>query len=132
MTLIVATQFYDFQTATIAACDFDYAISEQNPPDDNYFRADQPYQRAITFVNTGTCPWERNTSLVFVSGENFDAEPRFFIRERVNVGEDVTVIFAGRTPRIGATYSGVWELRTPGQILIGEPLTITVRVYEGQ
>ena len=54
------------------------------------------------------------------------------MRERVNVGEDVTLTFSGRTPRTGATYSGVFELRTPGQILIGQPLTITVQVFEGQ
>ncbi|MBK8032543.1 MAG: protein kinase [Chloroflexi bacterium] len=132
MTLIMATQFYEFQTATIAACDFDYAISDQQPPDDDFFRADQPYVRQITFVNTGTCPWERNTSLTYVSGEDFNLVDRIFVRERVNVGEDVTLTFSGRTPRTGATYSGVFELRTPGQILIGQPLTITVQVFEGQ
>ena len=132
MTLIVATQFYEYQTATIAACDFDYAISDQQPPDGDFFRANQPYQRVITFVNTGTCPWERNTSLVYISGEDFDAGARIFIRERVNVGEDVAVTFAGRTPRTGALYTGIWELRTPGQILIGTPLTISVQVFEGQ
>ena len=132
MTLIVATQFYEYQTATIAACDFDYAISDQQPPDGDFFRANQPYQRVITFVNTGTCPWERNTSLVYISGEDFDAGARIFIRERVNVGEDAAVTFAGRTPRTGALYTGIWELRTPGQILIGTPLTISVQVFEGQ
>ncbi len=131
MTLIMATQFYEFQTATIAACDFDYAISDQQPPDNDFFRADQPYVRQITFVNTGTCPWERNTSLTYVSGEDFNLVDRIFVRDRVNVGEDVTLTFSGRTPRTGAAYSGLFELRTPGQILIGAPLTITVKVFEG-
>ena len=130
MTLIAATQFFEFQTATIAACDFDYAIRDQQPTDGAYFRADQVYQRVITLVNTGTCPWERNTSLVYVSGEDFDAGARIFIPQRVNVGEDVEIQFVGRTPRTHGLYTGIWELRTPGQIPIGVSLTISVDVFE--
>lgn len=123
--------FNEMQTATIAACDFDYAIIEQVPEDEGYHAANREYRRTITLLNTGTCPWERNTSLSYVSGEPFNTEGRFFIRQRVNVGEETTIEFVGRTPTTGGERSSVWELRTPGQILIGEPLTITVIVFEG-
>lgn len=93
--------------------------------------AGQRYARQITLLNNGTCAWERNTALAYVSGEDFDAQPYIFIRNRVNVGEEVTIVFSGRTPtsQLGL-LSGVWELRTPGQILIGEPLTISVWVFQ--
>ncbi|MBZ0299894.1 MAG: hypothetical protein K8J31_09145, partial [Anaerolineae bacterium] len=80
-------------------------------------------------LNTGTCAWERNTSLVWVSGEDFNAE-RLFIRERVNPGDDVVLTFVGATPATGGMRTGMWELRTPGQILIGKPLEISVSVFE--
>jgi serine/threonine protein kinase len=133
LTLLQATMFMEMQTATIAACDFDFRIIDQTPPDGDYFLAGREYERRIVLLNTGTCPWERNTSLVFVEGESFNAAPPyFFIRERVNVGEEVTVVFRGRTPSTGGLRSGLWELRTPGQILIGrEPIEISINVYEG-
>jgi len=128
-TLLFATQVFEFQTATVAACDFDYAIIEQNPPDGDFFVANREYRREITLLNTGTCAWERNTSLVWVRGEDFNAE-RVFIRERVNPGAEVVLLFVGQTPPTGGMRSGTWELRTPGQILIGRPIQISVSVFE--
>lgn len=105
---------------------------EQDPADGDYWPANQPYTREIRLRNTGTCPWERNTVLAFVvgSGEAFDAGSLIRIRERVNVGEETVIIFQGRTPPTGGQASGTWELRTPGNLLIGAPLTISVRVFE--
>jgi serine/threonine protein kinase len=139
LTLLVSTQFFEAQTATLAACDFDYRIVEQSPPDGEYFLAGQDYTREITLQNTGTCPWERLTALVFVGGENLGADPYIFIRERVNVGDTTTVTFEGTTPptacrqnNVVVMCTGRWELRTPGQILIGdEPVVISVNVFEG-
>lgn len=130
-TLAQSTQISVIQTATTAACDFDYEVIEQQPPDSDYFQANQSYVRQIVLLNTGVCPWERNTSLTFVSGEDFDAPPRIFIRDRVNVGEEVTVEFSGRTPQTNGLLTGVWELRTPGQLLIGNQLEISVNVFGG-
>jgi hypothetical protein len=122
------------QTATAAACEYTYAIVQQTPEDGmagGPFRADTAYERQITFTNTGTCAWEPNTALTFLVGENFNVGPRIFIRERVEPGAEVVLIFQSHLPSIGSEtpLSGTWELRTPGQIPIGEPLTISIRVY---
>lgn len=132
LTLLQATQFFEQQTATVAACDYDYAIVDQQPADGDFFVAGRDYTRQITLLNIGTCPWERNTALVFISGEDFGADSFLFVRERVNVGEEVMITLAGRTPttRLGL-LNGTWELRTPGQLLIGEPLVISVQVFGG-
>jgi serine/threonine-protein kinase len=131
LTLIQATLLSDFQTATINACDFNYTIVEQDPPDADYFATNRDYERLITLRNIGNCPWERNSALMFVSGENFNAGPRIIIRDRVNVGETVTLTFTGRTPVTGGLLSGMWELRTPGNIRIGQPIFISINVFEG-
>jgi serine/threonine protein kinase len=125
------------QTATTAACLFDYAIIEQSPADGvdgGFFPVNTDYERTITLLNTGTCDWERNTSLTFItgSGESFNAGPRVFIREAVGSGHEVDVVFRGTLPSRGSLdpITGVWQLRTPGQIAIGEPFTIGVMVYD--
>lgn len=131
LTLLQSTLFFNFQTATVAACDYDYRIISQSPADGEYAVANTPYEREIILQNTGTCPWERNTSLVFVSGESLNATPPYFyIRQRVNVGEEVTILFRGRTPTRSGIASGEWELLTPGLIPIGEPLMISVNVFQ--
>jgi serine/threonine protein kinase len=133
LTLIQATLVAEQQTATIRACKYDYEILEQEPldgEDGGFFASNQPYERVITLENTGNCPWERNTALTFISGEDFTAGPRILIREFVDVGDSVEIQFVGQTPTAGGLPTGTWELRTPGQILIGDPLQISVRVFE--
>jgi serine/threonine-protein kinase len=132
LTLVQATVVAQIQTATVAACDYDYEIVEQNPNEELQVRAGSAYRRVITLRNTGTCHWERNTALVHVEGESFDAGPVILIRERVEVGEEYDLVFEGRTPSAGGgLLTGIWELRTPGQIRIGDPLPINVRVFGG-
>jgi hypothetical protein len=107
-------------------------VVEQDPAEDLQVRAGTPYRRVITLRNTGTCYWERNTALVHVEGESFDAGPVILIRERVDVDEEYQLVFEGSTPSAGGgLLTGIWELRTPGQIRIGEPLPINVRVFGG-
>lgn len=131
LTLIQATLLADFQTATINACDFNYVIVSQEPADEDFVAANSAYQREIVLRNTGSCAWERNTALIFVSGENFDAGARIIIRDRVNVGGEVTLVFAGRTPAASELLTGTWELRTPGNIRIGQPINISINVFGG-
>lgn len=123
------------RTATATACRFDYAIIDQQPADGadgGFFTVNSRYVRRITLLNTGTCAWERNTSMTFVEGEDFNAGPRVFIRSEVEVGEEIELLFEATLPSVGSLepISGTWQLRTPGQIPIGKPLTISVRVYD--
>lgn len=123
------------RTATAAACTFDYAVVEQTPADGEaggFYRVNEAYERKITLLNTGSCAWEANTSLTFLDGQNFNIGPRVFIRETVQPAATVTITIVGRLPARGSQtpLTGRWELRTPGQIPIGEPLVISILVYD--
>ncbi len=131
LTQTIAVQ----QTATIDACVFDYAIVVQVPADGadgQFFEINEPYTRDITLLNTGTCEWGENTSLTFTGGEDFNAGPRIFIRESVQVGEEYTLVFEGILPSRGdeEPITGTWELRTRGQKQIGSALEISVSVFD--
>jgi serine/threonine protein kinase len=123
------------QTMTAAACNYDYALVEHDPEDGEkggFFPINSDYERQITLLNTGSCAWEPNTSLTFLEGEDFNAGPRIFIRQPVNPAEDVIVTFTATLPAKGSLtpLSGIWQLRTPGQIPIGVPLTISILVFD--
>jgi len=133
MTLTSAVE----QTATYAACVFDYSIVEQVPLDatdgGTYQRTNSNYTRTLTLLNTGTCGWEVNTSLRFItgSGESFGFTP-LLLREAVEVGGIVDLVMVLRLPSVGSQtpISGQWQLRTRGQIPIGEPITISILVAD--
>jgi hypothetical protein len=129
LTLVQATRIVEDRQATQRACAFDYRIIDQIPADGDFYPTNSSYIREITLRNTGTCAWERNTSLNFLSGESFSAGPRIFIRETVPVGQEVVLRFEGRTPRRGGDLTGKWELRTPDLLPIGEPIDIGIFAY---
>jgi serine/threonine protein kinase len=137
-----ATQTAAFQrTETTAACRFDYAIISQAPEDGvegGYKETGDLYQREIRLLNTGSCTWERNSSLSWRGGEDFDAGPRIFIEEAVEPGVETVVLFEGTLPRRGqidedgnvVPISGTWQLFTPGQVAIGDPFEISILVFD--
>lgn len=126
------------QQATLDACQFDYAVrivSNYNKTNDgiDFVKANTEYRLEITFVNMGTCAWGPNTALVFIEGDNLDAGRVIFFRENeqtVEPGGEAVLDFVGRTPARFGLKTGTWELRTPGQIAIGQPLVIQVQVFE--
>lgn len=130
-TLVSATEQARILTETVEACTFDYAIVSQDPENGAFYPANSDYDRKIIFLNTGDCPWEPNTSLTYLEGENFQVlRGRVFITGQVEVGASYELHFIGRTPGRGGLRTGTWELRTPGQRPIGEPMEISIQVYE--
>ncbi|MBN2469205.1 MAG: protein kinase [Anaerolineae bacterium] len=145
-TLVQATLLAANMTATVSACNYDYAIIRPDLDDEQlsyypaytastepvYIKTETQFDIEITLLNTGDCAWERNTSLTWLEGESFNAGPRIFIRSRVEVGEEVTIDFSGTTPQRGrgGPRTGTWELRTPGQLPVGDPLTISIFAFD--
>jgi hypothetical protein len=86
----------------------------------------------IILRNTGTCAWERNSSLRYQSGEFYDGEQTIFFDRRVTVQDTYTVLFAGRAPTENGVVTGLYQLRTARDFVIGaEPLAITIEVFGG-
>ncbi len=140
-TVDLTATFVWAETATTAACVFDYDLVEEIPADplrvpqaerDSLFvTINTEYLRDITLLNTGTCAWDVNWSLAFVSGENLN-QTRIVVQRRIEVGDTVVLRLEGRTPSTGSVepVEGIWQLRTRGQLPIGDPLTISVLVYD--
>lgn len=143
-TAMAATQISIDKTATARACVWDYAIKDmqteqtyqKNAEGFDIVPANSTYKLIITFVNTGTCSWGANTSLVYVDGADLDAERFNFFRDRESLGEiavgsEAVLEFVAKAPAKGDSYSGRWQLKTPGQLSIGEPITISIQSFEG-
>ena len=146
-TLVQATLLAADLTATVSACNFDYALIPPEPASDQteyypaysgseervYITTDTRFAFDMTFLNIGTCALERNTSLTFVEGEAFNAGPRIFLRERIEPGQEFTIHFEGRTPRRGAGGLPVRQSGScapPARSSLGEPITISIFSFD--
>jgi WD40 repeat protein len=124
-------------TATIAACDYDYAVVSQRYepsselfPGKFYIPIRQDFVAFIRVRNTGECEWERFSELAYVSGEGFGAPESISVPIIVSVGEEFTFEIPMHAPPRNIEHTGEWVLRTPGGLPIGLPLKITIFAYD--
>jgi serine/threonine protein kinase len=125
------------QTATVSACDYQYTeVSRRLLVDgvqinDQAVRAGSAFVMEIVVRNTGTCPWEVNSTLRFLQGEFFDSpQPFIRIQNLVRQGTTYTLRFEGIAPMDNGEAIGLWQLSTAGNLRIGqEPISITINVF---
>lgn len=125
------------QTATAIACDWEYAevsrrlLVDDVQINDGFVPAGSPFVLELVLRNTGNCPWEVNSTLRYREGEFFDsAQPFIRIANLVRQGTTYTIRFEGIAPNENGEQTGLWELRTSGNLPIGQdPISISVRVF---
>jgi hypothetical protein len=112
-------------TATAAACAFDYALVDQQPPDGRTLTVGAGATKRLTLRNTGTCSFPEGTLLVET---NLPANaPAFTVPVPAIAPEatgEVSFDWPGR-PQPGDIVR-IFELRRPGDLVIGQPLTFTL------
>ncbi len=119
-------------TQTAFVCIKEFRVIQDKKPEQDPIHVDKEFTRNIVLRNTSNCDWAPGMYLSYVSGERFSSPRRIVMQNQAPVkpGEDATFVFAGRTPLRGGLYSGQWEVRLLGGVLIDEPLTISFYAYE--
>jgi hypothetical protein len=111
-------------TATAAACVFDFALLDQQPPDGRTLTVGAGTTKLLTLRNTGTCGFPEGTLLTEVN-RPAGAEA-FFVRVPVVAPEaTIEVSFEWPGRRQPGQMLRVFELRRPGDLTIGLPLSFT-------
>ena len=121
-------------TGTAAHCIKSYRQIVDKAPKQDPIHADIEFTRNIVLRNTSDCDWQPGMYLSYQSGEQFGSTVKILMSntDPVKPGEDATFVFSGHTPKKGSLqpYSGNWEVRLAGDVLIDPPLTISFFVYE--
>lgn len=101
-------------------------------PDGTRFQPGETFTKTWQLRNTGTCPWDRNYTLVFVSGERMGA-PDFVSVPVTPAQADADISVELTAPSADGTYTGVYELHDPdGKIVpIGIGKTMWVKIIVG-
>jgi hypothetical protein len=113
-------------TATQAACTYDYTVTEQEPPDGKTLTVRTGVQKSLTLQNTGVCAFPEGVLLVETNLAAGAAPVTVTVPSvEPNGTAAITFDWPGRTS-VGDTVR-TFELRQPGDVVIGQTLTLTLK-----
>lgn len=125
-------------TPRLIPCDAAKFIADVTIPDGTIFPPNARFTKIWRLQNVGTCTWNNQYSLVFVSGERMGAANVIQLNTTVVPGQAVDLAVEMIAPNQPGTYRSNWQLRNPqGQIFgIGNdydnPFWAQIRVVQPQ
>jgi len=112
--------------ATAAACKPEAQVADMTVPDGSQFKPGDAFVKTWRFTSSGNCAWEKDSALVFQSGEKLGA-PDSVPVDVADIGKSVDVSLNMQAPQAPGTYSGHWALQRPaGQIITTTDVNIVV------
>ena len=85
--------------------------------DGSRFNLGEKFTKTWTFSNTGTCTWNTDYQLVFVSGDQMSAPNGVNLPNSVAPQSNVTVSVDMEAPFVEGSYTGYWALQDDQKIL---------------
>lgn len=96
---------------TEALCNRAEFVKDVTIPDGTVLDSHAYFTKIWRVRNAGTCTWEKDYSLVFVSGDDLDGD-KTSLGEKVAPGETIDLAVDMRAPEKRGDYLGEWMLRT--------------------
>ena len=112
-------------TSTPQACNQAYFVTE-TIPDDTKFNPGEGFTKTWTFQNIGTCTWNTNYKLVFVSGDAMDGPQSVNLPNNVAPDQQVTVSVDLKTPATEGTYTGYWTLKADDESIFFSNVSVKI------
>jgi len=130
-TLMPALPTSTTYTATLGetGCDEASYISDVTIPDGTVVGADQVFVKTWMFQNTGSCTWDANYALTFVSGDEMDGT-KTSIGSSVAPGQQVELSVTLTAPATAGQYTGYWRLTNDSGNVFGETVYVLIDVSE--
>ena len=104
-------------TATAAACKLAAQVTDVSVPDGTQFKPGDAFVKVWRFLNSGNCPWEKNSKLIYQSGDKLG--PDSVPMDAAEVGASVDVSMTMKAPQAFGAYKEVWAFQRPS----GEAIT---------
>jgi hypothetical protein len=120
---------WDFELlpADLADCSNSFEFVEDlSVPDDTVFSPGEEFVKSWRLRNNGTCPWNTDYTVQFVSGELMAAEESVPLPGSVAVSETLDISIPMIAPLEIGSYRGNWQLAGPD----GEPFGIDGNVED--
>ena len=96
---------------TAVPCNRIQFISDVTYPDNSVLRPNTDFTKTWRLKNIGSCTWNPNYAVVFVSGNSMDGPAAVKIGNYVNPGATIDVSVDLTSPENEGSYTGNWMLR---------------------
>lgn len=115
-------------TATSEGCTLDAEfVVDVTIPDDTEVAPGEAFRKTWRVRNSGTCPWEPGTQLVYTAEDPLGGPPSVTVPP-TTVGTMVDLSVDFEAPAAPGTYRSVWRLQSPAGELFGDKVYVQVVV----
>lgn len=115
---------------TTSQCDDAVFMADVTFADNTVIAPDTDFEKIWSLKNSGTCTWNEDYSLVFVSGSSMDGETTS-IDGTVLPGETIQIPVAMVSPDEDGTYSGYWRMMNDENVQFGVTVFVLIKVSSG-
>ena len=119
LSIATYTNVPPLQPPVVTRCDAAAFISDVTYPDGSIVAPGSTFTKIWRIQNTGTCTWNTSYSLVYVSGERFDAPGAISLPGSIAPGQNVDLAINLDAPNKSGNYVGYWKLRNSSGTLFG-------------
>jgi Ig-like domain from next to BRCA1 gene len=129
LALALPTSTLYTTTLGVTGCDGAAYISDVTIPDNTVVEAGQAFVKTWMIQNTGSCTWDANYALTFVSGNEMDGT-NTSIGSSVAPGQQAELSVTLTAPTLTGQYTGNWRLANDSGNLFGEIVDVLIDVTE--
>jgi len=108
-------------------CNNSAYVSDVTIPDNQQIAPGTTFTKTWKVQNTGTCAWNTNYKLIFISGDALGGVTTA-INQTVNPGASADVSITLTAPSTSKTYIGYWKLATDGGQAFGGSIYVQIVV----
>ncbi|HSO14197.1 MAG TPA: NBR1-Ig-like domain-containing protein [Anaerolineales bacterium] len=101
------------QVVSNPGCIASAGLVSESPPDDTIFLPGEYFWKTWTFLNTGTCIWDKSYSLVFWDGEQMGGLVSYPLSDIIEPQETMEISVYLQAPATEGTATGYWRLKAP-------------------
>jgi hypothetical protein len=106
-------------TPQVTRCDAASFVKDVSYPDGSLVARGGAFTKTWRLRNAGTCTWNSDYDLVFVSGDALGGPAALALQGTVPPGAALDVSVALRAPTLDGSYRGYWKLRNRANRLFG-------------
>jgi hypothetical protein len=127
LALMLPTSTLYTTTLGATGCDGAAYISDVTIPDNTVVEAGQAFVKTWMIQNTGSCTWDANYVLTFVSGDEMNGT-NTAIGSSVASGQKLELSVTLAAPTLAGQYKGYWRLANDSGNLFGEAVYVLIDV----
>lgn len=113
--------------ATSTLCDNAAYVSDVTYADNTVLAPETDFTKTWKLMNTGTCTWDEDYRLVFISGDDMDGDTTY-LDDSVSSGESVSISVDMTSPEDSGTYTGYWQMENADGETFGGKIYVQIKV----